>query len=86
MNIDTFLKDKTVEFVKNEVTTSEPKEPTKTQLQEAFELLKNVQANNGFTAIAMKTKVPRHLIMELHKKMTEKVVITQPEDLMDLTK
>ena len=72
MQIQDFIKDKTVEFPKTEVVTSEITEPTKAQLNKAYNLLLDVQGNNGYTAIARVSKLKRQQVKELHRAMIEK--------------
>ena len=77
-NIDDFLQDKTIEIESDTVETAPMPEPTEEQLEQAFNLLKDIQHNNGYTAIAHTVGISREVVKELHRKMLEKVVVEEP--------
>lgn len=75
MEIKEFIDKQKIELPQ---TTAEPQEVqpveySEEKLAEVFELIKDVSANNGYTAIAQKTKVARHVVKQMHIEYMNKI-------------
>jgi len=75
MEIKEFIDKQKIELPQ---TTAEPQEAqsveySEKKLAEVFKLIKDVSANNGYTAIAQKTKVARHIVKQMHIEYMNKI-------------
>ena len=74
MDIKTFIESQKITLAPEQETPTveEKKDYDEAKLAEAYKLIQSVSKNNGFTAIAMKTKLPRHAVKELHREYLAK--------------
>lgn len=86
MDINEFLENQTIEIPQEMVVEpqeSQPEDYTEEQLAEVFELIKDVQKNNGYTAIARKTKVAKHVVKQMHIEYMQKVAEKLAQQAME---
>jgi len=85
--IDTTIEAKTLQDLVKEKPAVEASEPKMTAklVDEAVELLKEVEQNNGYGGIAQKLGLTQSQVKRVHAKMQAKIVeLTPKEELVDI--
>jgi len=78
------LKNKTMnELVKEQKLVKPETETDTTKIEQAITMLKDIEKNNGYTAIAQILSVPREDVVRIHEEMQKKIIELTPKTIQE---